>query len=141
MTCSVSGFCGLENPAVAAPTDGGACNLADNLVCLGGTCQPAPGPGQPCTPAYDCAPGSGCLLSDPPLMCVARVGEGQSCANTGCTKGLYCGTGLLCAPLKAAGEACTAPEQCVTGQCTSSDRCYSPADRWTAEACAGALPF
>jgi hypothetical protein len=65
-------------------------------------------------------------------VCVARVGEGQSCASAGpyCQPGFDCDAGKCVAAtipaLKKTGEACSPNDVCVGGTCDATGMCAVP---------------
>ncbi len=82
-------------------------DCAEDLGCVGGICLRSPilvenvaELGEECTPKYSCIDGLRCSAG----VCVAPVGEGATCANNECDKGLFCGG--VCKPIAEDGEAC-----------------------------------
>jgi hypothetical protein len=94
------------------------------LLCVGGSCQPAPSPGQPCFD-FACDAAGTCDLAAIPPTCVPRPGAGEPCANgSSCAAGLFCSQGK-CAALLPVGAACESPHQCASGRCPAST-CIAP---------------
>ena len=85
------------------------------LVCVGGFCDIAPGPEEPCY-GFLCN-GAWCDTSSITPTCKALPTRGEACAlGALCGRGLRCDQGL-CVPVLDAGEACTSPAQCEDGRC------------------------
>lgn len=109
----------------------------ETLLCRDGSCQrygdvvgrlngPC-GDDDLCEVTADCRNGT----------CVARVGEGQSCAEVECTLEWNCDdTTKICTVRKANGAACTDEDECSGGECVNG-RC-SPPNPATRERCGGA---
>jgi MYXO-CTERM domain-containing protein len=87
---------------------GGAC--LQDFECITGNCQGADS------------------LAEPPVdgMCAAAAvlaALGASCAASDCVTGAYCDSGNICQPVKAAGETCSADDECVNTCNTTTYRC------------------
>lgn len=85
------------------------------LVCAGGSCQVAPGPGQPCW-EFLCD-GAACDAAQIPPTCVPLPGPGAPCWQGGaCATGAFCDGGS-CAALGTPGDPCGGHSQCASFRC------------------------
>jgi hypothetical protein len=110
-TCKIRGGAGspcLSQANCAVQADGAV------LVCIAGSCQPAPGPGKPCFD-WQCQ-GGWCDSQALPPTCVAWPAPGKACPQGWCGPGAVCLAGVCQAQLEVA-KPCSAPQQCQSGQC------------------------
>lgn len=84
------------------------------LLCVAGSCQPAPAPGKPCVD-WQCQ-GGWCDSQALPPTCVAWPAAGQACPQGWCGPGAVCSAGT-CKALGGPGKPCAAPQDCASGQC------------------------
>ncbi|MEB2311422.1 MAG: hypothetical protein OZ928_06205 [Polyangiaceae bacterium] len=124
-TCQKDGFCNGAG-ACRLYTSGTACGsptctagVANAAACDGsGTCKTTP---TPCVP-YACS-GTAC---------------GTTCSGDGqCHSGYYCATGGTCLAKKADGDACSAPNQCSSGNCADGVCCNTACNQ-SCQACTAA---
>ncbi len=83
-----------------------------------GTCQTVTvvGEGQACDETHECNI-SQRLVCGPQETCIKLPAEGEACFYGYCWTGYICGEDDVCHATKEIGEACTAHDECTTGQC------------------------
>lgn len=92
-----------------------AASAAGRLVCAGGTCNVAPGSGEPCW-EYTCDQAV-CDAAQIPPTCVALPGVGSPCWQGGaCATGAFCDGGT-CKALGVPGDPCEGHYQCASLRC------------------------
>jgi hypothetical protein len=126
-TCGLDGTCG-----------GGKCRYAPTTTHCGTvTCM-----GSTLTPQSSCDGNGNCPAASPmacPGLVVCASG-GTACksptcaADTDCISGYYCNAGT-CTLKVTTGNACTASNQCTTGQCSSDKVCCSSACGMACQGC------
>lgn len=132
-SCQPGLYC-HESVCAVAPGEGEPCGsyarCAPGVECISPTCRALPGEGEPCLDGRHCALPLACLADG---ICGA-LPEGSDCSVWPlCGPGTYCRRSsemALCAPHRAAGDACRFEEECG-GACltdATSDTSCVPAD-------------
>jgi hypothetical protein len=86
---------GCDSFIVPLTPPGSACGMSES--CMGGTCVGA-------TEAQE-------------GTCRTHAAEGESCASSACSKGLFCGSGKICQRRLASGQSCRIHGECQSGGC------------------------
>ncbi len=114
---------GTTGDACFDDTQCNATGPAGVLVCAGGRCTRAPEAGAPCL-NFRCNDAV-CDTAALPPTCLPLPGPGETCwFGYFCAAGLFCDAGL-CQSQRAAGAACTQPQQCASGRCPAG-ACVAP---------------
>ncbi len=100
------------------------CGSPDRFHCRAGTCIRGPigGIGDSCIVNDDCLGGTFCAARDGVTWCTNFCSEAEPCPD-----GFDCvsiGEQSVCAPSRGVvGDSCTAPEECISGVCTTAGFC------------------
>jgi hypothetical protein len=119
MGAACSGTCSGNSCVELFGASGGLCRNEQGLTCVGGVCTPLLTTGAACTDKFQCADPLACIGG----ACAPRLANGTSCTMTvesPCQAGSGCVTTTnTCATLKANGQSCTDPSECVEDDCVA----------------------